>query len=183
MSQSFCWKQRYFPTTKCRAYYDHGSHFYGHYHNVANTVYVNRSINLAHRRADWFRHHGDWHQTLAHDRLLHRSATAGYAPPTRLPASHVGNLAPAVRNPAAHAGSNRVLTGNHKPVVHQQKPKAHVNHAAAHSPKAHAPAAKPHALARHPQAAKAHASHASAPHAHAQHPAAHASHPKPAAHA
>ena len=29
----------------CNAYYNHGSHFYSTYHNVANTVHINRSIN------------------------------------------------------------------------------------------------------------------------------------------
>ena len=56
----------------CNAYYDHGSQFYGRYHNVANTVYANHSVKLAKRHANWLRHHGDWHETLAHDRLVHQ---------------------------------------------------------------------------------------------------------------
>ena len=96
----------------CNAYYDHGSHFYATYHNVANTVYVNRSINLAHRHADWFRHHGDWHNTLAHDRLLHQSRHNSLTafPPARQ--NHVGNRTSAVHNP-------------HAPAAHADKPHPH----------------------------------------------------------
>jgi len=151
----------------CNAYYDHGSHFYTTYHNIANTVHINRSTKLAHRQANWLRHHGDWHNTLAHDRLLHQSQ------PTHLPArtqNHVANRSSGVRSshaPVVHA--NRVLSGNRKPVTQKQ-------------------VAKPHAPVQHPakvhkQAAKPRANHATASHAHAPRPAAHAARPKPAAHA
>jgi len=68
----------------CNAYHDHGSHFYTTYNRVPRKVHVNRSINMAKRQADWLRHHGDWHNTLSHDRLLHLSQ---HNPPARLPAS------------------------------------------------------------------------------------------------
>ena len=170
----------------CNAYYDHGSHFYTTYHNVANTVHANRSTNLAKRDAASLRNHGDLHGTLAHDRLLHQAHVG--AP--RLAAgtqNHVANRSPAVHNaPVAHAVSNHAV-GNHKSVVHNQASKPHANHAVVQHPtKAHKQGAKSHAPAQHAstvhkQATKAHAGHASAPHA--QHPAAHASHPKPATHA
>ena len=31
---------------------------------------------VANRHADWLRNHGDWHKTLAHDRLVHRAQTS-----------------------------------------------------------------------------------------------------------
>ena len=173
------------------AYYNHGSHFYGRYHNVANTVYASRSVNLAHRRADWFRHHGDWHQTLAHDRLLHRSATAGYrTPQPRIAAgakNHIGKGTMAVHNPAARTGAKQHHpNANYKAVAQHQNPKARASYAsAARSPKAQHKAGKAHAnhvSAGRPKAQhKAAKPHTSAAHAHASRPAAHAAHP--AAHA
>ena len=151
-----------------RAYYDHGSHFYGRYHSVANTVYVNRSINVAHRRADWFWHHGDWRSVVAHDRLLHRSATGYRSPPPRMAAGHVGgHSAPVHHSSEQFRAEQQHPNGNHNVVVHQQVAKPHVNHAA---------------TTRHPeaqhQAVKSHATHASAPHAHAAH-VGHANAPRP----
>ena len=172
----------------CNAYHDHGSRFYGRYHNVANTVHINRSTNLAKRDANSLRNHGDLHGTLAHDRLLHQAQVGT----TRLAAStqnHVGNHSPAVHSPytsVAHAGSTQHHpNGNQKPVVHNQAAKPHANHTVVQHPtKAHKQGAKSHAPAQHPakihkQAAKTHVNHATAKHA--PHPATHASHPKSAA--
>ena len=110
-----------------RAYFDAGSQFYSTYHSVTMRVHVNRSINLAHRQADWFRHHGDWRSAMAHDRLLHRSPTAGYASATRLPAA-AGNPIDKHASPnhspraAAVQGSrNFARVGSRKPVARQRK--------------------------------------------------------------
>ena len=65
----------------CNAYYDHGSHFYSRYHNVANTVYISRSINLANRHADWLRNRGDWHEH--HGARPTRSSGSDRQPPRR----------------------------------------------------------------------------------------------------
>ena len=174
----------------CNAYHDHGSHFYSGYYNVANTVHIKRSTNLAHRQADWLRNHGDWHNTLAHDRLLHQPQ---YNSPTRLPVStqnHVANRSSGVRSPHVPlAYANRALAGNRTPVAHQQKtpyrasaPRqhqaamSHVTHAAVpHPAKVRQQAPKPNATALHAYAAR--------PAAHAARPAAHASHPRSVPHA
>ena len=173
------------------AYYNHGSHFYTTYHNVANTVHSNRSTRMANRDANRLRNQGNWTNTLAHDRLLNRASTrfAANRP------NHVANRRSAVRNAHAfvnHAGTNRARTGNRKAGVHNQASKSHANRASAvHPAKVQRQAAKAHmnhAAARHPaqihrQAAKAHARHASASHARASRSTAHASHPRSAAHA
>jgi hypothetical protein len=171
----------------CRAYYDHASRFYGRYHNVASTVYINHSVKLAKRRADWFRHQGDWKSVVAHDRLLHQSQTVRRTPPARLPNSNLGRYVPGSRNLAAHPGAKQRF--NHK-VAQQRKHKPQGNHAkAARPPKPQHKAAKAHAAhaaASHPvklhQGAKPHANHASAPHphaAHAGHAQGHAARPHP----
>ena len=171
----------------CNAYNDHGSHFYGRYHNVANTVYVNHSMKLAKRNANWLRHNGDWHQTLAHDRLIHHS-------PDRLPQSdcphgiwHQNRAG--TPNRSANASPPQKGLGGKKPtnkafVKHQK-----LNHASAARPlKAqkvraiHAPASRP------PKARKAAKSHAPHPQAHAAHSGhaktqPHAPRPQHAAHA
>jgi hypothetical protein len=175
------------------AYYNHGSHFYTRYHNVANTVHIHRSINVAQRHANWFRNHGDWKSFMAHDRLVH--VTQNNLPP-RFAASTQSYFSNRSYNPhaaAAHAGSNQHRpNGNPKPVAHNQVAKPHANHASTPRPaKAKHQASKPHAnhasahppKMHHQQTPKAHANHAPAPHAHAQHPASHASHPNAAGHA
>ena len=149
----------------CNAYYNHGSHFYTTYHNVANSVHIKRSINVAKRRANWLRHQGDWKSVVAHDRLLHQSQTRLSASTQNRTTNH--NLA--IRSPhasVARTGLNRAAAGNRKPVVHKQVAKPH------------APAQRPAKVHQH--AAKAHAP---ASHAHASRPAAHAARPRPAAHA
>jgi hypothetical protein len=170
----------------CRAYYDHGSHFYTTYHNIANTVHARRSTRLAKRHANWFRNHGDLHRTLSHDRLLARSPTASRTTPTRSPVSaqnRVGNRALAVHNrqaTAAQAGAKHVRTASYKPAVHNRKSKAGSRNTAARQPKARRQAAQAHvrrASASHPRASRP-AAHAARPR-----PAAHASHPRAAAHA
>jgi hypothetical protein len=159
----------------CNAYNDHGSHFYTTYHNVANTVHINRSTNLAHRQANWLRNQGNWKSVVAHDRLLHQSQTRS---PLAMQ-NHVANRNSGVRNPRATvAHVNRARTGNHKPVVHSRVSKPHANRATTSHPakvRQHAP--KAHATASHPHAPRP-AAHAARPR-----PAAHASHPRPAAHA
>ena len=145
----------------CQAYYDNGSHFYGRYHNVANTVYANHSVKLAKRNASRLRQHGDWRNALAHDRLLHRSPTGYRALPTGIAAgawNRVGNRAVGVHSPIAHAGMKQ-----HSPNLQPRKLKPQASYASVtRSPKAlH-------------KAAKAHANHASYLYAHAAHPAARA---------
>ncbi len=157
----------------CNAYFNHGSHFYSVYNNIARTTYINRSVNLAKRHANWLRNHGDWHNTLAHDRLLHQSPTAHRTPAARLPAAQtrLGNRPANVRNfQASRPGPKTAHVG--KPVVRQQKPRSQVNRATVvHAPKVQRQTAKPrvsHALAPRPRVSK---------------PAVHASQPRPAAHA
>ena len=170
----------------CRAYYDHGSRFYGRYHNVANTVYVNHSMKLAKRHAKWLRHQGDWRSVVAHDRLLHQSPTVRPAPPTRLPAGNLGRYAPGTRNLAAHPGAKQHYPNNNHKVAQQRNHKPQRNHAkAARLPKSQHKAAKTHAAHAAPklhQGAKPHVNHASAPHphaAHAGHAQGHAARPHP----
>ena len=166
----------------CRAYYDRGSQFYGRYHNVANAVYINRSINLAHRRADWYRHQGDWRNVLAHDRLLRQSAAGNQHQPQVVVGkqNHAGarnSVAQAYRPPATLGGQQQF----NKAVARHQKP----SHASvARQPKAQHKAGKARqAPASHPKVQRAAKPHVSTAHAHAPRPAPHAGHPKPAAHA
>ena len=174
----------------CNAYFNHGSHFYSVYNNVARTTHINRSVNLAKRNANWLRNHGDWHNTLAHDRLLHQSTTAHLGTTAK---NRIGKQALAVHNPhaaAAHTGSNHARVGNQKAAVHNQPHKAGNRNRVARSPKTHQQAHKAYgnhsSAARqhkaHQQAAKPRVSHASAPRPRTSHPA-HASQPRPAAHA
>ena len=172
-----------------RAYYDHGSRFYGRYHNVANTVYTNHSMNLARCHADWIRHHGDWKSVMAHDRLLHQSSTGYRNQPPRIVAgakNHAGNRAMTAHKPASYAGSKQHHPNSNN-VAQHQKIKPQGKHAsAARPPKVQHQAAKAHtnlattgkpSKAQH-YAMKPRASHASAPNLHTARPA-----PKPQSHA
>jgi hypothetical protein len=160
----------------CNAYYDHGSRFYSTYHNVANAVHASRSINLAKRQADRFRHQGDWRSVMAHDRLLNRAHGGSYALPSRI-AANAPTRDLAIRKPrpasVVHAGSKQprpnVHVGNPTQVTRQQKTNSYPP--TLHPTKAQHREAKPHT------------SHAPATHAPASRPAAHATHPTPAAHA
>ena len=167
----------------CNAYYDHGSHFYGRYHTVANTVYVNHSMKLAKRDVNRLRNHGDWHETLAHDRLLHPAAGNRTQPQVVIGTqNHVGtrnSVAHAYRPPAALGGQQHLRKTNNKAVVRHQKP-SHAS--AARQPKAQHKAGKAR-QASHPKVQRAVKPHVSTAHAHAPRPAPHAGHPKPPAHA
>ena len=173
----------------CNAYYNQGSHFYGRYHNVANTVYAKHSVKLAKRNANRLRNKGDWHNTLAHDRLLNRSSTVYRTTPTASTRNRIGNR-PATGGSlqSARAEASRAHVGNYKPVVRQGKPKSQLSHAARPS-RVRQQAAKArttHASVKRPrshQPAKHRTPHASVTHARASHAVAHASHPRQAAHA
>ena len=156
----------------CNAYYDQNSHFNATYHNVAKNVHIKRSTRMANRHADWLRHHGDWHNTLAHDRLVHGIQNGKDSLATRLSVSN--------NTPVAHARANRTVTGNRNPVVHNQKSRSHSNRVRAqHLAKVHKRATKAH-ISRHPHWR----AHASRPRAHAARLklAFHAPHSRPAAH-
>jgi hypothetical protein len=167
-----------------RAYYDHGSHFYGRYHNIANTVYANHSAKLAKRNANWLRQHSNWRNALAHDRLLHQPRTVAQNP-SRMAVgakNRVGKSGVAVRNPAGRAVAKQHRPNGNKAVAHRQNAKPHKNPAAAaHHPKAQHKAGKAHgkrvsaarpSKAQH-KGAKPHPQHAV--HAHAK-PAGHGKH-------
>ena len=135
----------------CRAYYDHGSRFYSRYHSVANATYINHSTNVAKRNAAWLRSHGDWHNTLAHDRLLHQSGNGNRQPTVQshpITQNHVDrqttlNRVASLRKPRLSqvskpktvARQQTSKTSNaskvHSPKVVHQEAKPHVNHASA----------------------------------------------------
>jgi len=149
------------------AYCNHGSHFYTHYHQVANTTCINRSKNLANRNATWLRNHGDWHNTLAHDRLLNQPTNGSYQPPSRLYSStenHIGNQTP-LNHAATNAAPRLAHVGNQNLVVYQPNSEPQSSHiSTAHSPDVvH-------------QGAMSHANHASAVDAVQPRPAAYESH-------
>ena len=163
----------------CRTFFDRHSHFYSIYHAVPDAVHARHSINVAHHRAEWFRHQGDWRSVVAHDRLTHNLPSGHRSPPPRIAASasrHVG--APAIaydrRSAPARAGSKQVARHQgfqshaiaRPPKTQHQVAKTHTSHASTGQPKAQHRAAKPQA------------SRVSAPHPHAAH-----SSPKPQAHA
>ena len=155
----------------CSACFNHGSHFYTTYYNVAKTVHFNRSTYLAKRQADWLRQQGNWKSLLAHDRFAQQTQV-GIA---RLPAGpqiYAANHNLAVRSPyvpLAHARSSHAIAGNRTVVAHKQVAKPH------------APVHQQVKVQQH--TAKAHASHTSASHSHAPQPTVHAAHPNGAAHA
>ena len=97
--------------------------FLRRYHNVANTVYINRSINVAHRRADWFRQHGDWQSSWR----TTGSCTRLERPPARAAdraARQPGQQPPCAQAPAARTGAKQIHpNGNHKAVAQHQEPK------------------------------------------------------------
>ena len=150
----------------CNAYFNHRSHFYSVYHNVARNTYINHSVRLAQQHATWLRNHGDWHNTLAHDRLLHQSATAYRTTPGRLTAARTNRPTTIhnIQTPRTTAKPAHIGT----PQVRQQRSKPQVAHAAV----AHASNVQRHV-------ATPHVSHVSA---HASRPAVHASHPTAVAH-
>ncbi len=151
----------------CNVYYDHHSHFYSVYGNVAKTVHIDRSIRSAKGRADWFRSQGDWHKTLAHDRFLHQGQQNVLARVRASSQNHMGNRAVAVRNvhaAAVRTKASHVRVGNHKPIAHAQNVQV----------RSRKPVARP---------AKASVRHVSAPHRRAARSAAHAARSRPAVHA
>jgi len=111
----------------CRAYYDHGSHFYSTYHKFVNTVRTNRNNNQVNRRPNV-------NETPTREWLAYRRQNGSPVPMRPLPTNtqnHIAHRNVEVRDlhaSVAHVASNVTHTGIRNSIVRNQTSKPQMDH-------------------------------------------------------
>ncbi len=155
-----------------KVFFDHHSHFWIGYHKYALAAHISHSTNLAKLHVAELRR-GDWHGTLAHDRLVHHTAGIVHTPVVHEPVVHtpvvhepiVKTHVPTPTHTDAHkteVNAHKSVVNAHKSVVHEPKPKIESKHVSTSHEHSSKPAAHRAKIASHGHASShsGHSSHA-----------------------